>query len=29
MGPRPIKVEEHDSGRHGRGVRLDAPVYEE
>jgi hypothetical protein len=29
VGPRLVEVEERGGGRRGRGVRLDAPVYEE
>jgi hypothetical protein len=29
VGPRLVEVEECDSSQHGRGVWLDAPVYEE
>jgi hypothetical protein len=29
VGPWLVEVEEHGGGRCGRGVQLDAPVYEE
>jgi len=29
VSPRLVEVEERGGGRRGRGVRLDAPVYEE